>query len=70
MYSNGWGVSRNYKEAVKWFKLAAEQDSPKAINHMGVLYDNGGFGLTADHKKAVFHTDKPQSWVMLMRSTI
>ena len=55
MYVNGLGVSRDYKEAVKWFKLAAEQDSPKAINHMAVLYDNGGFGLTADHKKAVFY---------------
>ena len=52
MYINGLGVFLNYKEAVKWFKLAAKQGSSEAINNMGLLYDIGGFGLTADHKRA------------------
>jgi hypothetical protein len=25
MYDNGWGVTQDYKEAVKWYTLAAEQ---------------------------------------------
>ena len=54
MYANGRGVPQDYKEAVKWFKLAAEQGSPKAINYTGVLYDGGGFGLTADSKKSSY----------------
>ena len=25
MYRNGWGVPQDYKEAVRWYRLAAEQ---------------------------------------------
>ena len=28
IYFDGWGVSQNYKTAVKWYKLAAEQGMP------------------------------------------
>ncbi len=31
MYSNGWGVVQNYKAAVKWYKLAAEQSDADSV---------------------------------------
>ena len=37
-YFNGWGVSKNMAEAVKWYKKAARQGIPnakKALNNLG-----------------------------------
>lgn len=31
----------NYKEAVKWFEMAARQEHAKALNDLGVCYHNG-----------------------------
>ena len=28
-------------EAIKWYELAAEQNEPFALNHLGKLYDDG-----------------------------
>ena len=30
MYSNGEGVAQDYKEAIQWYRLAAEQEHPNA----------------------------------------
>ena len=30
MYQKGHGVLQDYEEAVKWFRLAAEQENPDA----------------------------------------
>src|SRR6266540_288567 len=39
------GVPRDYVEAVKWWRKAAEQNDPWAQNNLGVCYANGdGFG--------------------------
>ena len=38
MYSFGLGVVPDYKPAVKWFKLAAEQGNPLAQYNLGRLY--------------------------------
>ena len=32
IYKNGKGVTQDYAEAVKWFRLAAKQGSPEAQN--------------------------------------
>ena len=41
MYSNGFGVSMDDSEAVKWYLLAADQGHGMAQNNLGVLYANG-----------------------------
>ncbi|OLP04663.1 tetratricopeptide repeat protein, partial [Rhodoferax antarcticus] len=41
MYENGQGVSQDYKEAVKWYRLAAEQGNANAQSNLGVMYFNG-----------------------------
>ena len=38
MYSFGLGVVPDYKPAVKWYKLAAEQGNPLAQYNLGRLY--------------------------------
>lgn len=41
MYSNGLGVTTNYKEAVKWYRLAAEQGDADAQFSLGVMHHEG-----------------------------
>lgn len=37
MYSNGVGVPQDYAEALKWYRLAAEQGYAKTKLHLGLL---------------------------------
>jgi len=46
-YNNG-----KYKEAVKWFKKAANQGNASAQTNLGFMYDNGQ-GVRQDYKEAV-----------------
>ena len=41
MYFNGAGVSRNYKEAFRWFKEAADQGDAQAQYEIAHMYENG-----------------------------
>ena len=41
MYDNGEGVAENDAEAVKWYRLAAEQGDAAAQSNLGLMYDNG-----------------------------
>lgn len=53
-YRNGNGVERNYKKAEEFFlKAKNKADNINAANYLGVLYDEGGFGIVKDHSKAV-----------------
>ena len=52
MYSLGKGVPKDYKEAVKWYRLAADQGLANAQYNLGVMYANG-FGVPKDDKEAV-----------------
>ena len=38
MYGNGEGVPQDYKEAVKWYRLAAEQGVAAAQYNLGGMY--------------------------------
>ena len=38
VYDEGRGVARDYKEAAKWYRLAAEQGNISAQVNLGVLY--------------------------------
>ena len=52
MYKKGWGVLQDYAEAVKWYRLAAEQGYAKAQNNLGVRYENGE-GVLQDYAEAM-----------------
>ena len=52
MYDNGEGVPQDYAEAVKWYRLAAEQGNAKAQYNLAVMYDNGE-GVPQDYAEAV-----------------
>ena len=47
LYANGSGVPQDYREAVKWWKLAAEE-LPLARHNLGVMYNNG-WGIPQDY---------------------
>jgi len=51
-YYRGDGVSKDYAEAVKWFRKAADQGMPESQYMMGVIYDRGE-GLPQDFVEAV-----------------
>jgi TPR repeat protein len=52
MYNNGEGVLQDHAEAVKWYRLAAEQGNAKAQYNLGVMYENGE-GVRQDYVEAV-----------------
>jgi S1-C subfamily serine protease len=52
MYANGQGVPQDHREAVNWYRKAAEQGHASAQLNLGVMYDNGQ-GVPQDHREAV-----------------
>ena len=52
MYDKGEGVKRNYKMAVKWYKLAARQGISSAQFNLGWLYSKGK-GVRQSFKRTV-----------------
>ena len=52
MYDLGRGVPQDDQEAVKWFRLSAEQGNAKAQYNLGAMYANGE-GVPQDYKEAV-----------------
>ena len=51
-FYNGYGISKDYAEAVKWFRKAAEQGDANALFHLGFCYKYG-YGVSRDYEKAV-----------------
>ena len=51
MYYKGKGVTQDYKEAVKWYRLSAEQGYAIAQFNLGLMYYEGQ-GVPQDHKEA------------------
>jgi len=51
MYDNGKGVPQDYKTAVKWYRLAAEQGDTLAQYNLGLMYGNGQ-GVIQDYIRA------------------
>ena len=41
MYANDQGVPKNYAEAAKWYRLAADQDNAKGQLLLGAMYVQG-----------------------------
>ena len=52
MYYNGKGVPQDYKTAVKWYTLAAEQGNADAQVNLGDMYRKGD-GVQQDYKTAM-----------------
>jgi TPR repeat protein len=52
MYRNGQGVAQDYKEGVKWYRLAAAQGDAEAQLNLGGMYIDG-WGVAKDDKEAV-----------------
>ena len=49
MYYEGRGVPKDYKEAIKWFRLSAEQGFAEAQYGLGSIYENGEGGVPQDY---------------------
>ena len=53
MYANGYGVPQDDAEAVKWYRLGARGDDPRAQYGLGVMFAEGKGGLKRDYARAV-----------------
>ncbi|NCX62196.1 MAG: sel1 repeat family protein, partial [Betaproteobacteria bacterium] len=51
MFDDGKGVAQDYKEAVRWYQLAAKQGNAEAQNNLGVMYGLGQ-GVLQDYTRA------------------
>jgi len=51
-YKEGKGVAKNFSEAYRWFKIAAEAEYTEAQFELGMCY-NEGKGIKKDCKKAI-----------------
>ena len=51
-YYNGEGLVKNYKEAVKWYTLAANENYAPALKKLGNCYYNGD-GVTQNYEEAL-----------------
>jgi TPR repeat protein len=52
MYDNGEGVAEDDTEAVKWWRLAAEQGDAVAQSNLGLKYAQGE-GVSEDYAEAI-----------------
>ncbi len=52
MYANGLLVTRDFGEALKWYKLAADKGCAGAQNNIGNMYING-HGVSQDYGEAI-----------------
>lgn len=52
MYLYGEGVPRNYTEAEKWYRVAAEQGLREAQSSLGYMYQSG-VGVAQNYQEAL-----------------
>jgi TPR repeat protein len=52
MCEKGEGASRDYREALRWFGAAADQNNASAQFSLGALYEKG-YGVKQDYVEAV-----------------
>ena len=41
LYEEGWGVPQSYDQAFYWYKLAADDGFPPAVDAVGIMYQRG-----------------------------
>jgi len=52
MYANGFGVTKDYAQALEWLRKAAEQGNASGQQHLGWMYLNG-LGVAKDDTQAL-----------------
>jgi TPR repeat protein len=52
LYANGRDVTQSYREAAKWYRLAAEKGDARAQSRLGFMYEIGQ-GVPKDFKEAL-----------------
>jgi TPR repeat protein len=52
LYFEGWGVSQDHAEAVRWFEKAAAQRFPAAVYNLARMHENGWGVAAADPARA------------------
>jgi TPR repeat protein len=52
-YNNGLGVIRDYAEAVRWYRKAADAGNAQAMHNLGYMYHRGQ-GVTQDYAEAAY----------------
>ena len=52
MYAHGFGVAKDFMEATKWYRKAAELGDCRAQNNLGTIYENGQ-GVVEDYVEAI-----------------
>lgn len=57
LYSIGYGVEQNYEEAIKWFKLAAENGNASSYFQLGQMYFEG-VGVEQNYDISIEHLKK------------
>lgn len=60
IYSNGEIVEKDYREAVKWFEMAAYEGSENAQERLAVLFYSGGPNLPQDYRNSYL-------WALVVR---
>jgi hypothetical protein len=61
LYKNGNGVEKNYKKAVEFYQTATKKEAmwdEVSSKYLGLLYYEGGYGLTQDYNKAFDYFSK------------
>lgn len=46
------GKTKDYTEAIKWYKIASDKGNDRAQFNIGLLYFHGGFGVSKDYGQA------------------
>ena len=52
LYGEGRGVQRDYAEALRWIRKAADEGEPTAMNNVGRFYRDGR-GVPPDYAEAI-----------------
>lgn len=52
MYDTGEGVPQDHRQALEWYRKAAEHGDKVAMFNVAVLYDAGADGVPQDHQEA------------------
>jgi TPR repeat protein len=51
IYSEGYGVSKDFEKAFRWFKLSADKGHPTVQAYLGMMYFSGN-GTEKDDEQA------------------
>jgi uncharacterized protein len=52
MKAQGWGVAKDYAQALSWYRKAAATGNATAMSNLGVMYENG-WGVPRNDAQAV-----------------